>query len=373
MDTKLSEEQGLLKDSVAKFVQSSVSTEKVRELADNPVGLTDDLWAKIAEQGWLGLIIPEDDGGLGLGVQELGVVCEEFGKGAVPGPFLSTVLASHAIAKGGNAALKGEWLEKIAGGEAKGTLALLEQDATLGADAVSCEAKASGDGWTLNGKKYLVADAVAADVFVVAARTGRGVALFAVPKATGGVSVAENKLTDMTSRSGQVTLSNVSVTGDALIGADGDGWSIVEDTLLIANIAIAADSLAGAEFIHKLTVAYAKERQQFGKLIGTFQAVKHPLAELFGLIESARSAYHYAGWCVDAKTDNAKSAAAVARYTCTEVYRKTCLDCLQAHGGIAFTWEYDLHLYLKRAKHNQFLYGVPHDYEEIVVTEALGI
>jgi hypothetical protein len=374
MDATLTQEQQMLRESVSKFCKNDVPLEKVRELADHPNGLTDDLWARIAEQGWLALLIPEEHGGMGLGVQDLAVVCEEMGRNLLPGPYLSTVLAAHAIALGGTDAAKAAWLEKVAAGEARGALALLDSDAVFAASAVNeTEASKSGDGFVINGKKYLVADAVAADFFVVAAHDGAGISLFVVDANADGVSVAANKLVDATSRSGQVTLANVKVGADALIGAAGSGWDLVERVVEVANVCIAGASVAGAERILKLTIDYAKERSQFGVLIGSFQAVKHPLARLFAIVESARSAYAYVAWALDANADDRKAAVATARLTCTEAYRRTTLDCLQAHGGIGFTWEYDLHLFLKRAKHNQYQYGTARDYEEVVVKEALGI
>jgi len=376
MDTRLTDEQEFLKKSVAKFCQAEIPIEKVRDLADSPAGITDDLWQNIADQGWLGLLIPEDEGGVGLGVTDLGLICEETGRALMPGPFLSTVLAAHAVTLGGTDAAKKQWLEKAAAGEAKGSIALLEEDGQLGPASVHLEAARTTGGFTLNGKKCLVPDVGAADFVLVAARTSDGddgVSLFLVDASASGISVAENFLTDQTSRSGQLTLKEVSVDETALVGIEGKGWEIVDEVLLVANVCIAASSVAGAEYIHQLTTDYAKVRTQFGKPIGSFQAIKHPLANLFAEIESARSTYHYAAWAVDAKSGDARSAAAVARLTATQAYLRTTLDCLQATGGIAFTWEYDLHLYLKRAKHYQHLWGVDRDYEEIIAVEALGI
>lgn len=376
MDVQITEEQGMLRDSVVKFCQKEMPLEKVREFADDPIGLPDAVWNQIAEQGWLGLLVPEEHGGIGLGVTEQAIVCEEMGRALLPGPYLSTVLAAYAISNAGTETTKDSWLEKIVSGEARGALALLEESAQLASHSVHTRAVPSDSGYLLNGKKFLVEDAIAADFYIVAARTSEGddgTTLFVVAKDAPGVSVAPNKLTDMTSRSGQVTLENVAVSGDDVLGNVDAGWSVVDDVLTVANVCMAGACVAGSEYILKLTVDYAKERTQFGKLIGTFQAVKHPLAYLFAHIESARSAYHYAAWAVDANSEDKRCATAIARLSATETFRKTTLDCLQAHGGIGFTWEYDLHLFLKRAKHTQFLLGAPRDYEEIVVTEALGI
>lgn len=373
MNVQLTDEQKMLQDSVRKFCDSEVTTEKVRALADNPKGVTAELWAKIAEQGWLGLMVPEQHGGLGLGVQELAVVAEELGRALFPGPFLSTVLAARAIALGGTDAAKSKWLEKIASGDTKATIAFVEATGEISAQATKCAAAKSANGYTLNGVKSLVPDAVAADLFVVAAKDGAGISLFLVEAGAQGAAVRGNTLSDLTSRSGQLYLEGVTVSADALIGQPRKGTAIVESVLEVANVCIAAGSVAGAERIFKLTVEYAKQRTQFGTLIGSFQAVKHPLVELFAELESAKSASSYAAWAADANSADKKSAIAVARLTATEAYRRVTLICLQLHGGIGFTWEYDLHLFLKRAKHNQFLFGFPDNYEETICRESLGI
>ncbi len=384
MNLELTEEQKLLKESVAKFCKAELPTEKIREMSERePTGITREAWQKIAEQGWLGVLLPEQYGGLGLGVTELGVIMEEMGRALVPGPLFScAALGGPAIAIGGTDEAKSNWLEKIVSGEVKATLAILEEDAQLGPTHVQTKAKEKDDGtYRLSGTKFFVPDLAAADIVIVAARTSKkgddGTTLFIVEKNAKGVSTAENKLYDATSSSGQLTLNKVKVGPDSIVGKVNEGWKVIDEVLQIASACIAASAVAGAEKILQMTVAYAKERHQFGVPIGSFQAVKHPLANVFAEIESARSAYHYAAWAIDAGTGEtreiARAAAATARLTATEAFRRTTLDCLQAHGGIGFTWEYDLHLYLKRAKHYQYFLGVDSDYEEIIAKEALKI
>ncbi|HIA48835.1 MAG TPA: acyl-CoA dehydrogenase [Candidatus Hydrogenedentes bacterium] len=370
MNVTLTEEQTMLQDSARKFVENEVSLEKVRELANNPKGLTDELWNAIAEQGWLGILVPEDLGGLGMGAQELGVVAYELGRGIVPGPFMSTTLATNMIAQGGTDAAKAKYIENLVAGASVGTLAIVEPELGIDLDATACTATPSADGFTLSGQKDIVPDALAADVFVVAAKSDSGVGFYIVDKDAEGLTVTPNKVWDLTSRSGTLKLENVQVSADAEILNPQD---VFAKTLRIANIIISADSLAGAEYIHKLTVAYAKERTQFGTLIGSFQSVKHPLVDLFALIESAKSAFHYATWAVDADDKGVEVAVAVARNTNVETYRTTTQTCLQLHGGIGFTWEYDLHLFLKRARHNQFLFGDADYYDELICQQALCI
>jgi len=371
MNVTISEEQQMLQDSARKFVHNEISIETVRALASEPKGVPDALWQKIAEQGWLGILIPEEYGGLGMGVQELAVVCEELGRGAVPAPFLSTVLTGHLIAESGNDAAKSHWLEKIATGETRATLALIEDTPEIDLSQIATKAVSSNGGLLLNGVKRVVPDAMAADLFAVAARNDDGGLIFCLVETdAGGLTVKPNAIADLTNRSGNVYLENVSVSADAVLdGID----AAYRNTLHVANVCVAADSIAGADRIHKLTVAYAKERSQFGKQIGSFQAVKHPLVDVFAEIESAKSAYYYGAWALDSGAPNAASAVAIARNTCTQAYRDTVSVCLQAHGGIGFTWEYDLHLFLKRAKHNQHLYGSAGEYDEVICKEMLGI
>jgi alkylation response protein AidB-like acyl-CoA dehydrogenase len=367
------EEQKLLRESVAKFCAAELPMLRVRSLAEEPGGLTAELWRKIAEQAWLGVLVPEEHGGLGLGVTELGIVTEEMGRALVPGPYLAcAALAAAALALSESDRMKRRWLEPLAAGDARGTVALLEAGGQLGARHVAAAARKTGGGYRLEGKKFFVSDLAASDFAVAAARTGSGeedVLLFLVETAAPGVSVERNALTDSTSRSGQLILEGVEVPAEAVLG----GWDLARRVLRVANVALAGSSVAGAERVLETAVAYARTRKQFGVPIGSFQAVKHPLANVFAEIESARSAYHYAAWAVDSGSPDVESAVAIARLTCTGAYRNAALTSLQAHGGIGFTWEYDLHLHLKRALHNQCLLGVDSDYEDLIAREALGI
>ena len=374
MNLEWTEEQKILRESVARFCRAEVPVEAIRAMADGAEGLSDPLWRKIADQAWLGVLVPEEHGGLGLGVRDLAIILEEMGRALMPGVYFSTVaLGTPAIVLGGSEALKSRWLEMLAAGEKRATLALLEEDGQLGAAHVQTRATRRNGGFVLKGRKFFVPDLDTADVVVTLARAKDGVTLFVVDTKAKGVSIEKNRLADATSRSGQLILRDVEAGADSVVGEEGEGWEIVEQILLVANVGIAAGSVAAAEHVLERAVSYARKRIQFGVPIGTFQAVKHPLANLFAEIESARSAYHYAAWAVDAGIEDARRAVAVARLTCTDAYRNATLVSLQAHGGIGFTWEYDLHLHLKRALHNQYFLGVPSDYEEIVACEALGI
>jgi len=378
MHLELTEEQQLLRDSVRRFCEAEMGAEKLFGWAEEPTGLPEPVWARMAEQGWIDTMVPEAYGGLGLGVTELALIAEELGRALAPGPFFATAaLAGPALALGGSDTQKEKWLPGLAAGRIRATVALLEEDGQLGPSYVRARASRQGRGYVLEGEKRLAPNLMGADIVIAALRTDddpdEGTTLFLIETAAPGARVEPNRLTDITSRSGQLILDRVEVGPEAIVGEPGRGWAVIEPTLRIANVCLAGESVAGAEHVLKKTVAYAKERIQFGVPIGSFQAVKHPLANLFAEIESARSAYHYAAWVVDAGGEEAAAAVAVARLACTEAYRRTTLDCLQAHGGIGFTWEYDLHLYLKRAMHNCAFLGVSADYEESIARKALGI
>ncbi len=377
MNLEWTAEQKILRESVARFCKIETPTEVVRALTEGRADPEGDLWRKVAEQAWLGVLVPEQYGGLGLGVTDLAIILEEMGRALLPGPFFSTaVLGTPPIVMGGSEALKRTLLEAIAAGDKKVTIALLEEDGQLGLAHVQMRARKDRDKFVLNGKKFFVPDIQSADLVVTVARAGEGTdgaTLFLIDTHAPGVTIEENQLTDSTTRSGQLVLDNVLAGEDSILGKPGQGWKIVDQVLLVANVGIAAGSVAAAEQVLQQIVEYARKRIQFGVPIGSFQAVKHPLANLFAEIESARSAYHYAAWAVDAGSEEARSAVAVARLTCTEAYRHSTLVSLQAHGGIGFTWEYDLHLHMKRAMHNVYFLGVPSDYEQVVAGEALGI
>jgi alkylation response protein AidB-like acyl-CoA dehydrogenase len=375
MNLEWTAEQKILRDSVARFCRTETPIEVALARAEGRGDSGEELWRKIAEQGWLGVLVPEEYGGLGLGVTDLGIILEEMGRALVPGPYFSTAaLGTPSLVMGASAAIKLGCLEAIVAGEKKITLALLEEDGQLGPSHVKLQARKKENGYLLNGKKFFVPDIQTADLVIVAGRTAEGddgTTLFLIDTHAPGVSIEENQLWDSTSRSGQLVLKNVEI--DTILGEPEKAWNLVDPVLLIANAGIAAGSVAAAEQVLQQVLDFARKRMQFGVPIGSFQAVKHPLANLFAEIESARSAYHYAAWAVDARSQDARAAAGVARLTCTEAYRHATLVSLQAHGGIGFTWEYDLHLHVKRAMHNMNFLGVPSDYERVVAAEALGL
>ena len=325
--------------------------------------MTDEFWAKLAEQGWLGLVYPEEFGGSGLGFVDLTVLMEEMGRVVMPGPFFSTVLLGGlAIREAGSAPQKKEWLTKIAAGQAKATLAWTEPSARLDGAGVTCTAKEGRGGFVLNGTKLFVPDAHLADVIAVVARTSEGkgedgVSLLLLPRTTRGVTVKLLPTMDQTRKLCEVTFQDASVPADALMGVRGKAWSTLGRVIERATVALCAEMCGGAQRVLDMTTDYAKIRIAFGKPIGTYQGVKHRAADMLVDVENAKSLTYYAAWAVDENSPEAPLAASMAKAYVTDAYRKVAGAGIQLHGGIGFTWEHDLHLYFKRAKSSEFTFG----------------
>ena len=375
MDFGLSEDQELLSRSAAEFLAAECPPTLVREAAGSEDGYPRALYRKMAELGWLGLVVPESYGGAGLSTLDLALLCEQLGRAVVPGPFFSSaVLATLAILHGGSAAQKKRWLPKLASGEAIGALALLEESDRIDAPGVAMKARARGGGWLLSGTKLFVTDAHVADLLVVAARTaGRdedGVTLFLVPRDTPGVKVLPLPSIDVTRRPMEVRFESVELPKDAVLGAAGKGWKALGRVLDGAAVALAGDCLGGAERMLELAVEYSKVREQFGRVIGSFQAMKHIAAEMVSEIEPARALVWYAAYAADALPREAPRAASMAKACLGDVYARVANRSVQMHGGIGFTWEHDLHFWFKRAKWNELAYGDPVWHRERLATLA---
>jgi len=361
MDFGLSEDQELLQQSARDFLSRECPPAFVREVmrADGD-GHSRTFHDKLAGLGWTGLIIPEAFGGLGLRMLDLVVLAEEMGRVVMPGPFLSSsVLAALALMQGAVAHRKA-WLPKIASGAALGTLAFLESSDRLDSAGITTSVKKTRSGYRLAGSKMFVTDAQVADFLVVAARSGKGdagISLLVVPRDTPGVTVSALQSIDQTRRSYEVGLDAVDLPASALLVPAGKGWSVLSRVLDAACIVLAADSLGGAEKSLEMAVEYAKVRQQFGKPIGSFQAVKHLAAEIISEIEPARALVWYAAYAFDDARKDAARAAALAKARLSDVYARAANRAVQIHGGIGFTWEHDMHLWFKRAKHNELAFG----------------
>jgi alkylation response protein AidB-like acyl-CoA dehydrogenase len=334
------------------------------------------LWKKVAELGWTALGIPERYGGIG-GFLDLVVVLEEAGRNLLPGPFFSTMgLAVPALIEAGTEAQKKEVLGAIAAGEARATLAMTEPPGRWDAAGIALAASRAGSGWRLDGVKLFVPDAGVADYMAVAARSRpgdeSGVSLFLVKGRPKGMSVTPLKTLDTTRRWYEVKLEGVELPGDALMGAEGEGWQPLRRALEWGATALCAEMVGGAQHVLDVSVEYAKTRQQFGKPIGIYQAVSHKLADMLLETESARSATYYAAWAVDADAPERSLAASMAKAYTSDAYRHAAGSGIQVHGGIGFTWEHDMHLYFKRAKASEVTLGDA-TYHRELVAQALDL
>ncbi|HTP84289.1 MAG TPA: acyl-CoA dehydrogenase family protein [Alphaproteobacteria bacterium] len=362
MDFGLSDDQLLLQRSAAEFLASECPASLVREVARDEEGFPRGLYRHMAELGWLGLIVPDTYGGAGLSFLDLVLLLEQLGRAVVPGPFFSSaVLATLAIMLGGTSAQRQAWLPRLAAGDAVGTLAWLEASDRLDPAGVAARARKSGKAYRLSGQKLFVTDAHVADVIVAAFRSaGRGeegVTLFLLPRDTPGVTIKPLPSIDLTRRPMEVRFEDVELPAAAVLGAEHKGWKTLARLFDAAAVALAADSLGGAERALELAVDYAKVREQFGRAIGSFQAVKHIAAEMVSEIEPARSLLWYAAYACDSVPRDAARAASMAKACLSDVYSHTTNRAVQIHGGIGFTWEHDLHFWFKRAKWNEFAFG----------------
>ena len=363
MDFGFNQEQELLRATARKFFENECTSEFVRARMAEPAGVTDEFWKKLAEQGWLGLIYPEEFDGTGLGFVDLTVLMEEMGRAVMPGPFFSTLLGGLAILEAGSDAQKKEWITKVAEGEARVTLAWTEPSARWDAAGITTAAKASAGGFTLSGTKLFVPDAHVAEALVVAARTREGknaddgVSLFLVPKGTKGLSVKLLPTMDQTRKLCEVKLNDVSVPAGALLGQKDGGWAPLARVLERATVALCAEMCGGAQKVLDMTTEYAKIRIAFGKPIGSYQGVKHKAADMLVDVENAKSLTYYAAWAVDENVPEAALAASMAKAYTSDAFRKVSGAGIQLHGGIGFTWEHDLHLYFKRAKSSEATFG----------------
>ncbi|HVN87137.1 MAG TPA: acyl-CoA dehydrogenase family protein [Candidatus Binatia bacterium] len=339
MDFGLSSDQLMLKDTIKRFLDEQCPTTRVRAIMESDSGHDPKLWNGLAELGITGLIIPTAQGGSGLELLDLALAAEELGYAACPGPFLGSSLATVALVEGGDAAQREQWLPKIAAGKALATIAIGEEDSRW--DPAMLTAKVV-DG-KLSGAKPLVPYASSADVFIVAAHGDDGPGLWLVERGAPGIEINTLKLIDMTRHVESVTFRNTPAT--ALGGAK----TALQRTIDAGCILIAADAYGGSRRCLSMTVDYAMQREQFGQKIAAFQAVKHQLANLASEIEPSLSLYWYAAHAFDHIRDQSERHAAIAKAHLSDLFDRATRDCTELHGGIGFTWEFDLHLWFRRA------------------------
>ena len=371
MNFAFSEEQEELRRTVRQFLDQKSPETEVRRLMETDQGYDDAVWKQMGEQlGLQGLAIPEEFGGSGYGYIELIVILEEMGRRLLCAPYFSTVvLATNALLHSGDDAAKKEHLPGIASGETIAALAFTEENGRWDEAGVTATATKAGDGWTITGTKSYVLDGHVADLLIVAARTGAGVSLFAVPSDAAGLTRTLLTTMDQTRKQAKLEFANTPAT---LVGTDGGGWAVLDRVLDLAAVALAAEQVGGAQFVLDMAVQYAKDRIQFGRPIGSFQAIKHKCADMLLEVESAKSAAYYAGWCAAELNDELPSVAALSKAYCSEAYFHAAAENIQIHGGIGFTWEHPAHLYFKRAKSSELLFGDPAHWRELLA-QRIGI
>jgi len=371
MNFAFSEEQDQLRDFVRSFLEDKSDEAAVREQMDTEQGFDEAVWNQMAEQmGLQALAIPEEYGGQGFGFIEQIVVLEEMGRALLCAPYFSScVLAANTLLHSGDEDAKSAHLPGIASGETRATLAFTEENGKWDESGITAQATASGDGYSISGTKMYVLDGHTANLMIVAARTDAGVSLFAVDPSGAGVTTTALSTMDQTRKQAKVVLDGANGT---LIGTDGGGWDVLSTVLDLAAVALAAEQVGGAQMCLDMSVEYAKVRVQFGRPIGSFQAIKHKCADMLLEVESAKSAAYYAGWCANEMNDELPSVASLAKSYCSEAYFHAAAENIQIHGGIGFTWEHPAHLYFKRAKSSELLFGDP-TYHRELLAQRIGI
>jgi alkylation response protein AidB-like acyl-CoA dehydrogenase len=371
MNFAFSEEQEELRRITRQFLESKSPETEVRRLMDTTDGYDPAVWSQMAnELGLQSLTIPEEYGGQGFTYVELTVVLEEMGRALLAAPFFSTVvLATNAILHSGDEAAKKELLPGIASGETIATLAITEPNGKWDLSGIEATATRSGDGWTIDGTKMFVLDGHVANLIVVAARTGDGISLFAVEGDAEGLTRTPLATMDQTRKQAKLEFSGVPAR---LIGIEDGAADVLGRVLDLAAVALAAEQVGGAQKVLDMSVDYAKNRVQFGRPIGSFQAIKHKCADMLLEVESAKSAAYYAAWCAAELNDELPEVACLAKAYCSEAYFHSAAENIQIHGGIGFTWEHPAHLYFKRAKSSELLFGDP-TYHRELLAQRLGI
>ena len=375
MDMGLSEIQQMLKNSAREFLAQECPLTLVREMEDHPQGFTEELWRQVSSLGWTGIPFPEQYGGTGGSFLDLAVLVEEMGRALLPAPFFATVvLGGLTVLDAGNDDQKRDILTGVCAGTVRLTLALTEPSATTEAWGVETTATASGDGYSISGTKLFVPDAHAADTIVVAARTSpvgddpeHGITLFLVPANASGVTIEQVK-TIGDERLCEVRLDNVAVAGGSALGVVGGGWTIIERTLARATAAHCVQMVGGADAVVEMTVEYVKQRTQFGRPVGSFQAVQHHCANMATDVEGARHIAYQAAWAIS-EGSSARREVAMAKAWCSGAYQRVCSLGHQCHGAIGFTMEHNLQLYTRRAKVQELSYGNIHDHKEVALQE----
>jgi alkylation response protein AidB-like acyl-CoA dehydrogenase len=362
----LTDEQQAIKSTAHDFLASRFKSERLREIAASDDGFDESGWKEMAELGWAGLALPEEWGGQGLGIVDLAVLFEEMGYVCAPSPLLSNTVAGLALAFAGSDEQKQRWLAPLAAGELRGTPALFDAGMPAEPNKFAMAAESGSDGTVLNGEKTLVMDAASADFFLVATADGRR---HIVEKNTEGVTVTPEQSIDPTRRVSSVRLEGVRVAAEnTLPGTTENYWPVFQR----ACVALAAESTGLAQRALEMSVSYAKDRRQFGRPIGAYQAVSHRCAQMLLETENSRSAVYGAAWAADAEPESLPLAASMAKAYASDAGWRVPDAAIQVHGGIGFTWEHDLHFFLKRGRANAASFGDAKWHRERVADAVLA-
>ncbi len=363
MNFDFSEDSKLLREQASRFLRERCTSKAVRSVLEGEAPYHRALWTEIAGMGWLGAAIPEQYDGAGLGHEALCVLAEEMGRFLAPVPFSSTVyLGAEVIMEAGSEAQKREYLPRIARGEVIATLALAEGPGEPNPARIHAEAREG----RISGTKWPVPDGTIADLVVVAAREPAGVSLFLVDARDGGVARERLETVDPTRDHAKLALNGAQA---APLGAAGQGWQTVRRVLDRAAVLLAFEQVGGASSCLEAAAAYAKERHAFGRPIGSFQAIKHKLADVYIANELARSNAYYGAWALGTDAADLPLAAATARVSASEAFFLAAKENIQTHGGIGFTWDMDCHLFYRRAKLLGLALGSARHWKDRVVTE----
>jgi alkylation response protein AidB-like acyl-CoA dehydrogenase len=362
----LTDEQQAIKATARDFLAARYKSARIRELAESEHGFEQSDWDEMAELGWPGLALPEQWGGQGLGIVELAVLFEELGYALAPTPLLSNTIAGLALAANGSDEQRDCWLRPLAAGEARGTVALFDAGTPATIGEFEMEAKADGDDFVLDGEKVLVMDAASADFLLVATADG---CRHVVEREADGVTVTPEASIDLTRRLHSVRFDGVRVVPEATLGG---GQAEYLPVLWRACVALAAESTGIAQRTMEMAVSYAKDRKQFGRPIGSFQAVSHRCAQMLLETENSRSAVYGAAWAADAEPESLPLAASMAKAYASDAGWRVPDASIQVHGGIGFTWEHDLHFFLKRGKANAAMLGDAKWHRERVADAVLS-
>jgi alkylation response protein AidB-like acyl-CoA dehydrogenase len=369
MNFGFTEEQELLRKTARGFLAEHAAIGCAREVLARGATHAPELWSRLAELGWTGLCVPEAHGGSGLSEVDLCILLEELGRSLAPVPFLPHTIATSAILEQGSERERATWLPELAAGRAIGTLGLQSPDAD--AQRGGLIAREQAGGWVLDGTLQLVPDAASAQLLVAQAQVAGGSRLLVVPLAARGIRIRPLQALDPLRPLYAVECSGVALPADALLRGGSVADSGLEWVRDCALLRISAEMLGGADRCLESAVRYAGLRIQFGKPIGVHQAIKHKCADMLFAIEASRSIVYYAAWAARERHPDAGVLAAMAKATAGDAYRRAAADNLQIHGGVGFTWEYDCHLYLRRARSDDaWLGGASRQRERIA--EALG-